>query len=71
MMDLSAIKGGNMHVSSTRLQIAHHMALMGKAECGITEDRKIGNPYLFTKIYTRLKENTMINSISILPWYQV
>jgi hypothetical protein len=29
-----SIKGGSMHVTSTRLQIAHHMALLGKAEWG-------------------------------------
>jgi len=55
-MDLSAIKGGSMHASSTRLQIAHHMELLGKAECGITEDRIIGNHYRFTKIYPIKRE---------------
>jgi hypothetical protein len=44
-------QSGCLHVRSTRLQFAHHMALLGKAECGITEDRITGNPYRFTKIY--------------------
>jgi len=57
MMDMSPIKGRSMHVSSTRLQIAHHMALLGKAECGITEDRIIGNPYRLTKIYPIKRED--------------
>lgn len=56
-MDLNAIKGGSMHVSSTRLQIARHMSLLGKAECGITEDRIIGNHYRFTKIYPIKREH--------------
>jgi hypothetical protein len=53
MMDLS----GCLHVRSTRLQIAHHMALLGKAECGITEDRITENPYRFTKIYPIKRED--------------
>jgi hypothetical protein len=56
MMVMSAIKVGSMHVSSTGLQIAHHMALLGKAECGITVDRINGNPYRFTKIYPIKRE---------------
>jgi hypothetical protein len=42
MIDLSPIKGGSVHVHSTRLQIEHHMAMLGKAECEITEDWIIG-----------------------------
>jgi hypothetical protein len=42
MTDLRPIKGESMHVRSTRLQIAHRMALLGEAECGITEGRIVG-----------------------------
>ena len=55
-MDLSPIKGGSMHVRGTIFQIAHHMALLGKAECVITEDQIIGNIYRFNKTYPIKRE---------------
>lgn len=66
-MDMSPNKGGSMRVSSTRLQIACDMALLVKAECGITEDRIIGNPYRFTKIYPiKREDNDMLNFYNAL-----